>query len=1583
MKKKALSLLLALTMCLSLLPTAALAEERQGTAPPASEGQDEQGGAPAPGDTDEAVESVQAQIDALPGVDELDGMAADALDAAYMAVQDAYDAYEALTADQQAEIAGADRFEALLGWFNEQVAPLAESEYISPDDVDADGNIIRRDGWSRKGLICEGSEGSATFTGNQFYVVQGNDVTIGGNLTIGGSCGLILCQGATLTVEGALICSGSYSIYGQSNGGANAGRLVIKNSLNEDGGAAIRPAADATGTPTLHIDSGELVINGGSSKTLIDGVKLASEKTIHKGTLDGTAVSPEVWGADSLKGGTLTLAYCQHEHSADQELIPDSGGAAHHRHCMACGFDWASEACDFDNPDHYVPNPKDKANTHFSVCECGNVSTTPAEHDPTAIPTDDGQGHTQRCMYCLYTSTENNPVEEHHYKADGECENCGFKPAARDAAGNLYESAGDALKATEDGSWVMLETHAEDGGKELRKEIEFNYPGKTVELKMNGYTLTNSGNPTLTVENGTLKITGDATINQTGTFSDLAAPAVKVTGGKLIFDGKLTATGASGKYAVEVNGGELKLKVGDVLNGGVSVASGTVADLLGENLAFAKKDDASTIVKGDGTSISEDVTVVAHTHSFTLGSDGKYTCVCGYTCPHNDFKDGKCTICHNGCAHTNVGDDGVCRDCKTQMVAKIEAGGTTTYTTDLTKALNSAADGTKITLLTDVGVGNVVLKDKTVTLDLNGKSIGRSGSGSAPIQIGSSSSHASLIITGSGNIGNIFQYLIVKNGTLDLSGWTGDHIYQVTLNGADSHFINPTGAGKIYGLAFIKGAATASLNGGRYDEIAYEGDNGIELGDLLAEGYAFRQEDGTFLECAKKLENKDTVKNVEVVRCPHSKIGTNGTCAYCGKTGIQATVGSKIYEDVDTAVTEWLSGTAAGTLTLYSNYSNSRVDFSSASGKTLVLDLNGFAFNKDIAMTLGGAGLTIRDSREKTSSQGAFGPITADNGALTLESGGYLQGLTIPKESTATVLLRDGKVSGLDCPKPVYTLLPDGYALMNGNITVDPTSILSVGTATYTIKNAKTQLISKEESGSTTFNSGTIPFALSLKTDDSEIGKMSFEWYRIDSDGKAVKLAGSNEDMTPDENGVYTFDAAYAKMGFDGWNSMTPGTYDVMCVVIGKESNGAYCWQTPMRGYELTVTPASIENAEVTVDDSGLTYNGRQQSPTVTVKLGDKTLEQNKDYTISGNTGTNAGKYTTLTITGKGNYTGKKERIGWEIKPAPLTITVAGTVSKPYDGTDTADADVTFSGLQNGETLTKGTDYTVTAKYDSASVGGGKSVTGTVTLSGTIKRYVLSGSAISATGTITKAAAPTSTEGKLTVTNRRAHTYEVDLAALLPELASPCAYGEITYSELGVVMDSSNISGYYTGGAKIEGGRLTLPIQAVETDKTGTIGEVRVKVTTDNYQDFTLTIHVDAANKIVPTGAPTLSRNTLVWGEKLSSIALSGTMMDGEDKVEGTFTWDAPDAVPDRMDPYRAAWTFTPKDTARYTETTGSVEIAMEKAAPAGAPGYTKIAASGKTLKDAALTVGTIQPAGTIRWDLAETTTVAANTAYR
>ena len=168
MKKRIISLILALALCVGMLPAPAWAEEPTdptqavevvGAANPGeetdpttepteeetepteeetepteaetepTEGETEPTEAPkaaevpaeetaAPGE-DEAVAAVQAMIDALPDVSDMSETYIDALEAAYSA-------YETLSESQQAQITGVEKLEALFGWVNSQVSTLAD-----------------------------------------------------------------------------------------------------------------------------------------------------------------------------------------------------------------------------------------------------------------------------------------------------------------------------------------------------------------------------------------------------------------------------------------------------------------------------------------------------------------------------------------------------------------------------------------------------------------------------------------------------------------------------------------------------------------------------------------------------------------------------------------------------------------------------------------------------------------------------------------------------------------------------------------------------------------------------------------------------------------------------------------------------------------------------------------------------------------------------------------------------------------------------------------------------------------------------------------------------------------------------------------------------------------------------------------------------------------------------------------------------------------------------------------------------------------------------------------------------------------
>lgn len=149
MRKRMTSLLLVLALCLTLPPTAAFAvEDGEGPdalAVEAQEGREEGQSDPEPQpkqeegqsdpepetEPDGAVAAVQALIDALPAVDELDGMDDDDAMAVYEAFQTACDAYyETLTEEQQAQLKNTEKLRRCPTV--QPPAALAESRYISP-----------------------------------------------------------------------------------------------------------------------------------------------------------------------------------------------------------------------------------------------------------------------------------------------------------------------------------------------------------------------------------------------------------------------------------------------------------------------------------------------------------------------------------------------------------------------------------------------------------------------------------------------------------------------------------------------------------------------------------------------------------------------------------------------------------------------------------------------------------------------------------------------------------------------------------------------------------------------------------------------------------------------------------------------------------------------------------------------------------------------------------------------------------------------------------------------------------------------------------------------------------------------------------------------------------------------------------------------------------------------------------------------------------------------------------------------------------------------------------------------------------
>ncbi len=480
---------------------------------------------------------------------------------------------------------------------------------IKVDGVDKEtGDINESDGGQQTGPVLTSSD---TNLSGQFYIVQG-DVTINGDLTIDGSQqgGLILCADATLTVTGALIYSGGswFSIYGQTqpDNSQSTGKLIINNSSG--GGAAIRSTASSA--PSLNISSGKVEIYGGKSEKLINGVHLTSTSSVHKVTLDGETASPETLGSSSLNGKTLVLEYCEHPFD-DYVWIKDSN-TQHHWACSVCGF--VSSA----KEQHTVVFPVAwTETTHTLRCEYCDYTDAPANHDFTKLQfpevSSDGKGHvSEMCEACGYTS---GTVEDHNYNANGVCSTCLFQPVFEDGAGNLYAYNGsDSImklnEAIEKGATYFKLVNFATGDNADTTTVNACFSletDKSVTLDMNGHALENgSGAPVITVEAGTLNITGAAVINQTAKAKELVAPAIKVTGGALTFEGTVTATGSaadsSAAPAIEVIGGtvafEQDVTATAVENAGLYTAIAPAIKVTGGKAVFNGKVTATGGLKG-------------------------------------------------------------------------------------------------------------------------------------------------------------------------------------------------------------------------------------------------------------------------------------------------------------------------------------------------------------------------------------------------------------------------------------------------------------------------------------------------------------------------------------------------------------------------------------------------------------------------------------------------------------------------------------------------------------------------------------------------------------------------------------------------------------------------------------------------------------------------------------------------------------------------------------------------------------------------------------------------------------------------
>lgn len=279
------------------------------------------------------------------------------------------------------------------------------------------------------------------------------------------------------------------------------------------------------------------------------------------------------------------------------------------------------------------------------------------------------------------------------------------------------------------------------------------------------------------------------------------------------------------------------------------------------------------------------------------------------------------------------------------------------------------------------------------------------------------------------------------------------------------------------------------------------------------------------------------------------------------------------------------------------------------------------------------------------------------------------------------------------------------------------------------------------------------------------------------------------------------------------------------------------------------------------------------------------------------------------------------QRIG--LSDAALSATIQ---TRAYDGS--ANATVTASSIGNSS-LTAGTDYTISAEFEDANAGEGKKVTVTVTLTnpnycfGYDANKPIMENTFETTGTITKntdSREPISVHEN--IYNSAAHTYKFDLDSYLTAIKDDL--GTMSYGK--PEPNDSLQRGIET--PVLEGHTLKLPVNAIRWASETSLGRITIPVNSQNYANVSIEICLKLVERTAVTATATPSKTELTYGERLNTIALSGTT---DPTIQGTFAWQTPDAILDAGRHADLVWKFIPADYT-YAEASGTAEITVKQA---------------------------------------------------
>ena len=362
-------------------------------------------------------------------------------------------------------------------------------------------------------------------------------------------------------------------------------------------------------------------------------------------------------------------------------------------------------------------------------------------------------------------------------------------------------------------------------------------------------------------------------------------------------------------------------------------------------------------------------------------------------------------------------------------------------------------------------------------------------------------------------------------------------------------------------------------------------------------------------------------------------------------------------------------------------------------------------------------------------------------------------------------------------------------------------------------------------------------------------------------------------------------------------NNINAGTAKIIITGIGDHFTGST---------EKTFTINSAEISGCTFAPiADVTYNTKAHTPEVTVAISGRTLEADKDYTVSYASNVNAGT-ATVTVTGKGNFTGSANTT-FTIAKADLNLSVY-TISSLCTETEVKTSTLPSNFFLADETET-GFSIALTAAggdaiftQEPAVVDGENMIT-----------YQLNGGTGEATFNVT--VTPVSS-------NYKAGTYDLKIQAYdKTNVSNRIVFesGSAVYTGSGIKYEKATIAGHSSGmrytyapdvatGATLDAAGLPLTVG------TYTVTATYSDASSYGYKTATFTI-----TKATPAGTPAYTKIE-TSGKTLADTKLTvGTI-----RPAGTIAWDLP-LTTVLKDGKEYAWTFTPTDTHNYTTLTGKL----------------------------------------------------------